>query len=105
VSFEYRDAWLDAAAEHFKPDFEAYGYPLPERLRVTCGWPSKGALALKARRIGECWEPKASADRTVEIFIVRDHRVPPSAMLCLPEIAFVSIQMYFLLDRARRFSL
>jgi hypothetical protein len=36
---------------------------------------------------------------------VRDHRVPPSAMLCLPEIAFVSIQMYFSLDRARRFSL
>jgi hypothetical protein len=69
VPFAHRDAWLAAAAEHFKPDFEAYGYPLPERLRVTCGWPSKGALALKARRIGECWHPKASADRTVEIFI------------------------------------
>ena len=45
-----------------------------------------------------CWEMGGT-------YGVRDHRVPPSAMLCLPEIAFVSIQMYFSLDRARRFSL
>jgi hypothetical protein len=69
VAYAHREAWLAAAVAYFKPDFEVYGYPPPDRLRVTCGWPSKGALALKARRIGECWHPKASADGTVEIFI------------------------------------
>jgi hypothetical protein len=69
VPFAHRESWLAAVAEHFKPDFTAHGYPMPERLRITCGWPSKGALALKARRIGECWHPKDSADGAVEIFI------------------------------------
>jgi hypothetical protein len=69
VTYAYREAWLTAAAEHFRPDFEAHGYPLPERLSVTCGWPSRGGLALKARTIGECWYAIASADGANEIFI------------------------------------
>jgi hypothetical protein len=69
MAYTTREAWLNAVVAHFKPDFAGYGYPLPERLRVTCGWPSKGALALKARRIGECWHPKASEDGAVEVFI------------------------------------
>jgi hypothetical protein len=52
MPFAYREAWLAAAAEHFKPDFAAHGYSLPDRLRVTCGWPSRGGLARKARTIG-----------------------------------------------------
>lgn len=36
---------------------------------MTCGWPSKGALGKKKRRIGECWDDKASTDRHFEIFI------------------------------------
>ena len=68
MPFANRESWLAATTEYFKPDFEAHCYPLPDRLRVTCGWPSTGALA-KARTIGECWYAKSSADGTVEIFI------------------------------------
>jgi hypothetical protein len=28
VPYAYREAWLAAAVEHFKPDFEAQSYPL-----------------------------------------------------------------------------
>jgi hypothetical protein len=69
VPFEFREAWLAAAVEHFTPDFAAHGYPLKAKVRVTCGWPSRGGLALKARTIGECWYAIASADGANEIFI------------------------------------
>jgi hypothetical protein len=69
VPYAYREAWLAAAVEHFKPDFEAQSYPLQAQVRVTCGWPSRGALAPKVRRMGECWSTTASADGANEIFI------------------------------------
>jgi hypothetical protein len=69
MTYAHREAWLAAVVNHFKLDFEDSGYPLPDRLRVTCGWPSQGGLAQKARTIGECWNAKASADGTVEICI------------------------------------
>jgi len=36
---------------------------------VTCGFPSKKALAKKGRRIGECWSPATSLDHHTEIMI------------------------------------
>jgi hypothetical protein len=51
-----------------KPAFKAKGYDIPS-IRVTCGWPSSGGLASKKRTLGEAWTPKASADKTGEIFI------------------------------------
>jgi hypothetical protein len=68
VAYTTREAWLTAVVAHFTPDFATLGFPLPERLRVTCGWPAKGALA-KLRTVGQCWYAPASADRTVEICI------------------------------------
>lgn len=64
-----RESWLVAATAALAPRFAAYGRPLPARIRVTCGWPSEGGKAWARRRIGECWHPAASADRTVEVFI------------------------------------
>jgi SprT-like family len=69
VPFEYREAWIAAAVEFFKPEFEAYGYPFHAQVRVTCGWPSRGGLAPKKRTVGECWSTTASADGANEIFI------------------------------------
>lgn len=34
------------------------------RCRVSCGWPHKAAVARTARRVGECWYPAQSTDRT-----------------------------------------
>ena len=42
---------------------------VPDKLRASCGWPSKSGLAKKKRRIGEAWSAKCSGDETFEIFI------------------------------------
>lgn len=66
---ETREAWLMAASVMIgsilaqRADLELPPY------RVTCGWPSTKATAKSKRRIGECWNPDASADAHAEIFI------------------------------------
>jgi hypothetical protein len=52
-----------------RPDFATIGRPLPEKIRVSCGFPSKSALARKKRRIGECWGVEASEDKSYQVFI------------------------------------
>jgi hypothetical protein len=64
-----REEWLLRLANELRLSFQEVGHPLPERLRVSCSWPSKAGLAPIHRTIGECWPPAASADQTVEIFI------------------------------------
>jgi hypothetical protein len=64
-----REEWLLRLADALRPSFQSVAHPLPDQLRVTCGWPSQAALARIHRSIGECWPPAAGADRTVEIFI------------------------------------
>jgi len=49
--------------------FVKAGYKLPEKLRLTCGLPSKGAFGAKLRTIGQCWSPEVSSDDTIEIMI------------------------------------
>ena len=57
-----REQWLAAMVDALRPTFASLGYPLPERIRVSCGWPSKSALSAKSRRIGEAWSARCSAD-------------------------------------------
>ncbi len=64
-----REAWLMALAAKLRPTFEAVGAPVPGEVRLSCGWPSKGATASRNRRIGECWSAQCSADGTREVFI------------------------------------
>lgn len=64
-----REDWLNAATTEMKPWFVAEAAPLPETLRVSCGWPSRGGQSAKKRSIGQCWNPIASADGTTEVFI------------------------------------
>lgn len=41
-----------------------------EKLAVSCGWPSRGALSQSRRRVGECWAASVCADNsTRHIFI------------------------------------
>ena len=63
-----REQWLDKAVSEIRPVFEVRGFPLPEKIRVTCGFPSKNARS-RSRRIGEHWSPNASSDGTHEIFV------------------------------------
>jgi hypothetical protein len=57
------EAWFKAAVELFRPQFIARGVPLPERIRVSRGWPRHQCAA------GECWGNRHSADGHFEIFI------------------------------------
>lgn len=63
-----REPWLTNAVGEFRPIFDAHGFTLPEKIRVTCGFPSKMARAMN-RAMGEWHPPSSSADGHHEIFI------------------------------------
>jgi len=63
-----REDWLNNAVVELRPIFDAKGYPLPQNIRVTCGFPSRHARSLN-RAIGEHWSSSASDDATHEILI------------------------------------
>jgi ribosomal protein L37E len=63
-----REEWLKTAVEELRPIFDAVNFPLPDRIRVTCGFPSSRARANNAF-IGEHWSPAASTDDHHEILI------------------------------------
>jgi hypothetical protein len=63
-----RETWLTKATEKMTPMLAEHGYTVP-KVRVSCGWPSKGATSARSRRIGECWHGQCIADGTREIFI------------------------------------
>ena len=64
-----REEWLSALVTALRPMFSALGEPVPEKVRVSCGWPSRGGLSARNRAIGQAWSPLASADGTHETFI------------------------------------
>ena len=64
-----REDWLEHMIDKLRPDFQRINYPLPQKIRVSCGFPSKGALANKSRRIGECWGVESSEDKSFQVFI------------------------------------
>jgi len=64
-----REQWLSECIQQLRPDFEQLGHSLPEKIRASCSWPSKGGLANKKRRIGEAWSAKNSGDNSFEVFI------------------------------------
>lgn len=66
--FETREQYLSAAVEELRPLFEARGFPLPDLIRVACGFPSSKARS-QHRAIGEHWSPSASSDSHHEILI------------------------------------
>ena len=64
-----REDWLLNCLEDLRVDFIKVGAELPVKIRASCGWPSKGALATKKQRVGECWSATCSGDETFELFI------------------------------------
>ena len=65
-----REEWLEKAIDLLRPDFVRINYPLPAvTIRVSCGFPSKGALAKKKMRVGECWGVECSDDKSFQVFI------------------------------------
>jgi hypothetical protein len=73
--YETREQWLEASVRLMEPLFKNKGYEVPG-VRVSCGFPSKGALAKKKMRIGECWHKEITVDGIAQLFIsplLRNH--------------------------------
>lgn len=65
-----REEWLEKLVDQFRPMFGRDGInPIPDRLRISCGWPSIGGTRKKKRVLGECFTMTASAGGTNEIFV------------------------------------
>lgn len=67
-----REDWLNKALELIRTRiFEqlAEAPELPERVHVSCGWPSKGGTKPEGRTLGQCWHPCQSEDGAPQIFI------------------------------------
>lgn len=66
-----RESWLVALVEALRPTFAGHGAPLPDKLRVSCSFPSRGGIkqAGKTTTIGQCWYPSNSVDGTTEVFV------------------------------------
>lgn len=63
-----REAWLESAVIRLADKFREAGSPLP-KVKVTCGWPSRGGTARKKRAIGQCWDKSSTVDKVAQIFI------------------------------------
>ncbi len=61
-----REEWLQRFVELSRKHFKAAGHPLPKRVRVSVGFPSKG---IRSSTIGECWASSETKDNVCEIFI------------------------------------
>jgi hypothetical protein len=64
-----REGWLLALVDALRPHLKAVGYEVPDKLRISCGFPSTRALSTKNRRIGECWAFEASDDGYINVLI------------------------------------
>lgn len=63
-----REDWLTEAVKRVTAFFEDEHYKVPP-VRVSVGFPSRGALSSRKRVIGQCWGPTASSDGVPHIFI------------------------------------
>jgi len=66
--FGTREEWLQAALPDLGAILAAQGATLPA-VAVSCGWPSRGALSVKRKRLGECWHVEATADGKPQLFV------------------------------------
>lgn len=64
-----REEWLHEAARQFAALYDTAGHPLPSRLHISCGLPSRGAFSKTRKVLGQCWAPEASTDGRHQIFI------------------------------------
>lgn len=67
-TYKTREEYLLEAVKLTSPLFQKVSKEVPS-LRVSVGFPSRGALSRSKRVIGQCWGAEASADGVAQIFI------------------------------------
>ena len=63
-----REEWLQLMVQELRPHFKEAGVELPEKIHVSCGWPSKRATTRK-KAVGQCFSRSVSKGEYNEIFI------------------------------------
>ncbi|MEV6638076.1 hypothetical protein AB0M54_45875 [Actinoplanes sp. NPDC051470] len=63
-----RESWLRSAIEIFRPRFVEIGFPLPENVHISVGFP-KGARAESGKILGVCYTRACSKDGVNHIFV------------------------------------
>jgi hypothetical protein len=61
-----RQQWLGQVVEALRVKFAEAGYTVPQKIRVSIGWPKRSA---SCGAIGQCWPTSASSDQHYELFI------------------------------------
>lgn len=65
-----REEWLLAFTKRLQPWFLAHGeWGIPDNLRVSCGWPTRGATSPENRTLGQCFQDDCSEGKVFEIFV------------------------------------
>lgn len=64
--FKTREEWLGFVANELRPHYKKCGHAIPDKVRFGIGFMATG---YRSKHEGECWDLKASADKSVEIFI------------------------------------
>lgn len=82
MALKSRETWLYRAAEKMRMDYEIAGFPLPEKFRISCGWP-KGGKGGRGKTIGQCWPASASESEHREIFVSPELDKPVDVLVCL----------------------
>ncbi len=67
--YDTREAWLNAMTDLLRPEFKVADATLPDNVRMTCGFPSRGGRPGKKQVLGECWPAGRSEDDHFEVFI------------------------------------
>lgn len=62
-----REDWLLSAIELMRPLFAQRGFPIPDKVRASCGFPGGGRRSKHA--IGQCWSQLNSNDGYFETFV------------------------------------
>src|ERR1700736_4641054 len=65
----HREDWLHDVSASLAEAFKRLGHPIPDKVRLTCGFPSVRGIAAKSQRIGECWSNTRSGDDHFEILV------------------------------------
>lgn len=79
-----REHWLNEAVEELRTHINDFAkLSFPERIRVSCGWPSKGGVSQARRVLGEYWEPEAAWDNVPQVFISPYVREPDVVLAIL----------------------
>lgn len=63
-----REEWLNKAVTHLSEFFDLQGLTVPTA-KVSCGWPTKGAVSTRQRTLGQCFTKACSTAGVNEIFI------------------------------------